>query len=113
MVNWYKEDSKFYGMTTSSVSNRETVQFESGKPRDFLKDSTSRKIHSVSFRIVSMDEELFFWDWYDNILLSGTQTIKMKDFLNPEGFKEYRMADEPQTNDAQFPKEFSVTFEEV
>lgn len=113
MVNWWKVEEKFYGMTTATKENIETVEFESGKPRDFLKDSTPRKIHSVSFKIVSKDEEIFFWDWYENTLLSRTQTVKLIDLLKGEGFKEYRMASEPQTNDSQYPKEFTTSFEEV
>lgn len=113
MVSWFSLNQKFHSMTTSAKNNIQTLEFESGKSRDYLLDSTPRKIHSVSFNISSKTEEAIFWDWYENTLLSRTQTIKLPDFVRGTGTREYKMTAEPQTNDSQYPKEFTTTFEEV
>lgn len=113
MVKWFSEKQKFYAMTTQSKENIEKVEFENGKPRFYLKDSTSRKTHSFSFRFEKRFEEVVFWNWYDNILLSRTQTVELIDLVSGVGNKEYRMTEEPSVQDSQYPKEVQITVEEV
>jgi len=113
MVNWWKDNQKFFSMGTSGKNNIKTLEFESGKTRDYLLDSSPRKTHSVSFKIENRTEESTFWNWYANTLLSRTQTISLIDFVSGTGTKEYKMTEEPQTNDSQYPKEFTTAFEEV
>lgn len=112
MVNWYKAEQKFYGMESSSAENVEETVFESGKSRYTLKNSSPKLIHSFSFLISSKAEELSFWNWYRNTLLSRTQTVGLTDLVTHSGIKEYRMTVEPKIQNSQYPKECSVTVKE-
>ena len=111
-VSWYKDSPKFFGLSTSSNENIETVEFESGKKRFFLKNSTNKKAFSFSFLITDSQDEESFWSWYENTLLSRTQTVNLTDLVTGSGQTEYRMTEEPSTSDSQFPKEYSVSVEE-
>lgn len=112
MVDWYKEEQKFYGMTTEPENNVEETVFESGKTRYTLKNSSSKLVHSCSFLIMNKAEEVTFWNWYNNILLSRTQTVRLTDLVEHQGEKEYRVTSEPQMQNSQFPKECQITFKE-
>lgn len=112
MVNWYKTEQKFFGMDTEPSENVEETVFESGKSRYTLKNSSAKLIHSFSFLISSKEEELSFWNWYNTILLSRTQTVGLIDLVSHSGVKEYRMIKEPQIQNSQYPKECSVSVKE-
>lgn len=113
MVAWYKDEERFYDMNTSSKENIEVLEYENGKPRTYLKDSTSRKTHSFSFDITSKEDEIAFWDWYDNVLLSRSEHLELTDVISGKGKKEYRVTAEPYIPDTEFPKECNLSIEEV
>ena len=112
MVNWFSDKQDFYGMSTQSQENVETVEFEAGKKRYYLKNSSPKKVHTLSFTLWKREEEVAFWRWYEEDLLSRTQTVQLTDLVTNQGLKEYRMTEEPNIPDSQFPKECTVTLEE-
>lgn len=113
MVQWFSNKQNFYAMSTNSNENIEEVEFESGKKRYYLKNSSPKLSHSFSFLLKDKAEEVAFWNWYSNILLSRTQTVELMNLVTLEGTKEYQMTEEPSINDSQFPKEVNITVEEV
>ena len=112
-VSWFRNNEKFYAMSTGSVPNVETTEFESGKNRMYLKNSTGRKSHKVSFVLWKSSEETAFWNWYDNTLLSRAEYVQLTDFISGSGIKLYQMTEEPSIPDSQYPKECQVSFEEA
>lgn len=110
MVAWFRQNEKFYALSTSSAENVVEVTYENGKTKTYLKDSSGRKTHSVSFLICNKDEESAFWAWYDNVLLSRSQTVLLPGFIDGGMMVEYRMTAEPQIQNGQYPKECQVSF---
>ena len=113
MTQWYKSEQKFFGMTTAPENNVITTEFESGKVRYQLRNSTPKLTHSFSFLLKSKEDELAFWNWYNNDLLSRTQTVELYDLVKgaPDK-KEYRMTTEPAVQDSQYPKECQINVKE-
>ena len=112
-VNWPNDvNTNFYGMTGSSVENVITTEFESGKKRTRLKNSSVKRTFSVNLDLWTSAEDESFWDWYDTSLRSRAQTVWLKDFRGTNVIKEYRMTQEP-SSEGQKPKILSLTFEEV
>lgn len=112
-VEWSdKVNSDFYGMSYGANENTETVKFESGKPRTFLKNSTPTK--SMTFRVSfwTKGEELAFWDWYENVLLSGAEALRLTDLVSLEGTREYRMTSTPKVSEGAFPLTCTISVEE-
>lgn len=102
---------KFYGMTRSSEENIISTKFESGKERCRLKNSVPKRTISVQLDLQSKEEERDFWDWYDNELLSRSETVFLPDFLGSTKGREYRMTEEPSI-EGQLPKTLTLTFRE-
>lgn len=112
-VSWFRNNEKFYAMSTGSVDNVVVTEFESGKNRMYLRNSTGRKSHQVSFTLWKKTEEIAFWNWYDNVLMSRSEYVQLTDFISGSGTKLYQMTEEPSIPDSQYPKECQVTFEEA
>lgn len=113
-VNWPEGvPNKFYGMQRTPENNTLTTEFESGKKRYILKNSSPKITFSVMLDLKSKTEELLFWNWYKDVLLSRTQTVMLPDFLEPdsETEKEYRMIEEPSA-EGLLPKTFTFNFKE-
>ncbi len=111
-VSWFRQNEKFYAMSTGSIENIEKTEFESGKNRTYLKNGTGKKAHKMSFTLWKKTEEVAFWNWYDNTLLSRTEPIQMTNFITQQGNTLYMMSEEPEIPDGQYPKECQVSFEE-
>ena len=112
-VNWSGAvDTNFYGMTSSASENIITTEFESGKKRTRLKNSSVRRTFSVQLDLWTKTEEAAFWFWYDTALHSRAQTVWLPDFLGQAVMKEYRMTEEPSC-EGQHPKVLTLSFEEV
>lgn len=112
MVNWFENKQNFYGLTTNSENNVEVTEFENGKKRYILKNSTPKLNHTFSFLLMDKDAERNFWNWYADVLKSRTQTVELRDLITRDGNKEYRMTDEPTVNGSQYPKEVNVSVQE-
>lgn len=112
MVEWYKDTFDFYELTTTPDSNIIETQFESGKVRYTLKNSTPKKTHNFNFDLKNKDDELNFWTWYSDTLLSRTQTVKLLNLISGKGFKEYRVTEEPSVSEGSYPKTCSMSVRE-
>ena len=111
-VNWYKDAQDFYAMTTSSIENVETIEFESGKKRYMRKNTTGKKAFSFSFNLIDKADETAFWTWYDESLCSRANTVYLTDLVKHTGTTEYRMTEEPALQNSQYPKECQLSVEE-
>lgn len=113
-VNWSpRVNTKFYAMSAGAKENIEETEFESGIVRTNLKSSSMRRRFTVSFPLRSREEENFFWDWYDNTLLSRTQNFVVTDFVRRDRLTEYRMTGEPDVDGSQYPKKATIEVEEA
>lgn len=111
-VEWSSSVSTaFYGMQRSPEDNTLVTEFESGKKRYILKNSTPKLTFSVMLDISTKAEERAFWTWYTEVLMSRTQTVYLDDFLGSGDTKEYRMIEEPSA-EGLVPKVFTFTFRE-
>lgn len=112
-VEWSTNvNMKFYGMTRATEENVIKTQFESGRERYRLKNSSPKIAFSVQLDLNTKAEERAFWDWYNDTLLSRTETVYLPDFLGGTTGKEYRMTEEPSI-EGQRPKVLTLTFKEV
>ena len=117
MVAWpVAVNQDAYGLDISGGDNVESIEFESGKARTFLKNSAPKKVFSF---LLSMDdvgassEFKVFVAWWDDVLLSGSESFEFPDLLNRgAGDVEYRPTG---TYGAigQRRKEVSLTVEEM
>ncbi len=115
-VSWNSEvNTDAYGMDTSAVDNVLRVEFESGKEKTYLKNSSVKKIFTFMLSMNdsgSNSEYKKFWDWYDNTLLSGSLSFMFPNLLTHSGTKEYLMTAVPTAN-GQNPKEVTISVKEV
>lgn len=113
MENWPSGVNRnFWGLSTSVKDNLQTVEFESGAKRTYLKNSQAKKTFSFSLSLWTKEEEASFWSWYDNTILSGSLTFGLADFLTGSGTTEYRMAGRPSVS-GQYPKTLKLSVEEA
>jgi len=114
-VAWSAEvNTKAYGMDHSPIENVERIQFESGKERDYLKNSRGRKQYTflIDMEDVGPDSEFkAFLSWYDDDIKSGALTFDFPNLITHSGLKEYRFLDYGATG--QRVKEVSITLEEA
>lgn len=101
-----------YGMSTGVKENVKATEFESGKSRTFLLNSEPKRIFSFNIDFWSDEEEKAFWTWYDNVLLSGSESFSFPDLLEHTGDGEYVMTDTPSVS-GQMPKTVSISVREV
>lgn len=115
-VNWNNEiNTDAYGMDTSANENVIRVEYESGKEKTYLKNSSVKKV--FTFMLSMQDkgansEYKKFWAWYDNVLLSGSLSFMFPDLITHSGLKEYIMTDVPSAK-GQNPKEVTIAVKEV
>lgn len=113
MENWPGTvNTDFYGLTTSVKDNLQTVEFESGAKRTYLKSSEAKKTYSFSLTLWTLEEEEAFWSWYDDTILSGSLSFGLTDLLTGKGTTEYRLTGQPSVS-GQYPKELSLSVEEA
>lgn len=111
---------KAFNENGSFEQNVISQKFESGIERLYLKNSSSKKIHSISINMKYKPNEdcefKRFLYWYDNFLLSRSENFYFPNILNPsddkDTWKEYKMTSEP-TWSGQNPKTVSFNIEEV
>ena len=100
------------GMSTGVKENIKATEFESGKSRTFLLNSAPKHTFSFNIDFWSDEEERIFWTWYDNVLLSGSESFLFPDLFTHTGTTEYIMTDTPAVS-GQMPKTVSITVREV
>ena len=115
-VNWNNEiNTDAYGMDTGADDNVIRVKYESGKEKTYRKNSSGKKIFTFMLSLPdkgSNSEYKKFWDWYDNVLLSGSLTFMFPDLVTHSGLKEYLMISVPSAN-GQNPKKVTISVKEV
>lgn len=82
-----------YGMDLGGGDNVAVIEFESGKARTFLKNSAPKKVFSFVIEmedIGASSEFKTFLDWWDNTLLSGSQSFLFPNLVTHTGLIEYR-----------------------
>lgn len=113
MENWSSSVNKnFFGLTTTVNENLNTIEFESGVKRTYLKNTTPKKKYSVSLNLWTKTEEVAFWNWYNDTILSGSLTFGLKDFTTQSGLTEYRLTSVPSVS-GQYPKTLTLQIEEA
>lgn len=107
-----KVNTDFWALETSVNENTQSVEFESGIKRTYLKNSVAKKTYTFSLALNNKTEELAFWNWYDNTILSGSLSFSLYDFLTQSEITEYRLTSKPSVS-GQYPKTLNLTVEEV
>lgn len=113
MENWASNvNQNFFGLTTTVNENVNTIEFESGVKRTYLKNTTPKKKHSLSLNLWTKTEEVAFWNWYEDTILSGSLTFGLTDFSTQNKITEYRLVSVPSVS-GQYPKTIILQLEEV
>jgi len=108
-------NTKAYGMDTGGGENVESIEFESGKARTYLKNSVPKKVFSFVIRmndVGATSEYKYFLAWWDNTLLSGALSFYFNDLITHSGLKEYR-ATQTYSVTGQKYKEVTFSVEEM
>ncbi len=108
-------NNKAYGLDISSGSNIIETEFESGKKRNYLKNSVGKKVFSFNLWMedVGQNSEFkMFVLWWDNVLQSGANFFRFPDLLGRNQLTEYRITDQYSAR-GQAHKEISLSVEEV
>lgn len=113
MVAWADGvNQKAYGMNTEYEDNLVKIQFDSGKERTYLKNSAPKKEFSFNLRFEDSganSEYKKFLNWYENILLSGSQSFEFPNLITHNGTAEYKMTDTPSARGQKYKEvSFSV-----
>jgi hypothetical protein len=104
-----------YGLDISGGNNVESIEFESGKARTYLKNSTPKKIFSflLSMEDVGAGSEFkSFVAWWDATLKSGSLSFGFPDLMGSGATKEYRCT-ETYSASGQKRKEIALAVEEM
>lgn len=115
-VNWCQNvNTDAYGMDDGADDNLETVTFESGKKRTFLKNSAPKMIFTFTLNMkddkTANCEYRRFWEWWKNTLLSGSLSFYFPNLLTHSGYGEYKMTAVPSAN-GQKNKVVTISVEE-
>ena len=96
MVAWPEDvNQKAYGMNTEYEDNLVKIQFDSGKERTYLKNSSS--------------EYKKFLNWFENVCLSGSQSFAFPNLITHSGNAEYKFTDTPSARGQKYKEvSFSV-----
>lgn len=109
--SWCKDvNRRFFGVNRTPKPNVRKVSFESGKDRTYLLNSSVKRTFSANLTLTKA-EEIAFWDWYDNVVLSGSDSFILPDILTGIGEKEYKFVGEPSV-DGVSPRKLTVTIME-
>ena len=113
MVAWPDGvNQKAYGMSIDYEDNKVEIEFDSGKKRTYLKNSSPKKEFSFNLKFDDSganSEFKKFLSWYDNVLLSGTQSFAFPNLITHEGTSEYKMTDTPSARGQKYKEvSFSV-----
>lgn len=112
--NWNSNvNTDFFNLTTFPEDNVIRIGYESGRESTCLKNSTPKKQHSFTLLLWNRTEELAFWDWYENTILSGTLSFILTNLLSRTGNKEYKMTSVPTVESGAYPKELTINVKEV
>jgi hypothetical protein len=104
-----------YGLDISGGNNVASIEFESGKARTYLKNSSPKKIFSFLLYLDdtgATSEIKKFVTWWDDVLLSGSESFAFPDLLNRGVDTEYRMT-ETYSASGQKKKEIALAVEEM
>lgn len=104
-----------YSMDKEPNDNVETIRFESGKLRTYLKNSVGKKQFSflLSFDDTTVGGEYdLFVAWWDEVLLSGSLSFYFPDLRKRDQLTEYYALGDYGSS-GQNPKEVSLTVEEA
>lgn len=113
MENWPSGVNRnFWGLSTSVKDNLQVVEFESGAKRTYLKNSQAKKTFSFSLSLWTKAEEMSFWGWYEDTILSGSLTFALPDFITHAALTEYRLTGQPSVS-GQYPKTLTLNVEEA
>lgn len=116
MITWpaaVNQDA--YGLDISGGNNVESIQFESGKARTYLKNSAPKKVFSflLSMEDASASSEFdAFIAWWDGALQSGALSFGFPDLMGSGVTKEYRCT-ESYSASGQKRKEVAFSVEEM
>lgn len=105
-----------YGMEMDPIPNVERIEFESGKPRTYLKNSAGRKRFAfiLSMEDVGPDSEYkAFLQWWDETLLGGALSFLFPDLITHAGLTEYMSSDATFGVSGQRRKDVKLTVEEA
>lgn len=108
-------NQKAYGMNAEYQDNLVKVEFDSGKERTYLKNSSPKKEFNFNLRFEDVganSEYKKFLSWYENVLLSGSQSFEFPNLITHEGTAEYKMTDTPSARGQKF-KEISFSVVEM
>lgn len=108
-------NTKAYGMDIGGGENTESVEFESGKSRTYLKNSAPKKVFSFLLYmddVGSSSEFKTFVAWWEQVLLSGSLSFYFPSLVSLSGLKEYRPT-ETYSASGQHKKEVSISVEEM
>lgn len=117
--NWSdKVNKKFYALDGSYRANTESVEFASGRRITHLKNSVPTKAFAVS--ILLDDTKLqegktefeHFLFWWENVILSGSESFYLTDIVSGKGIKEYCLTEPPKWT-GQGKKEVTLQIEEA
>ena len=112
VVNWSDNvNNNFFGMTVGVKDNVFRQEFESGKVKTYLKNSTPKKTFGLNFMLHSQFEESAFWNWYTLSLKSGANALRLTNLLTNSGTQVYLMTSTPSV-EGQFPKTVTIELEE-
>lgn len=119
MAEWSNRvNTNFYGEDGRYLSNREKIEFKSGRTIYSLNNSVPKKEHALKLRVNDTDkadgktEFEWFLYWYENTIKSGTIPFLLADIVTGTGLKNYMLTEEPNWS-GQAYKEISITLEEV
>lgn len=104
-----------YGMETSIKDNLKRIEFESGKERTFLKNSTPKKVFSfmLSLEDIGVNSEYKkFINWFCTTLQSGSNSFLFPNLVTHIGLAEYKLTAVPNIS-GQSPKEVSLSVMEM
>jgi hypothetical protein len=115
MVAWPPNvNTKAYGMSVAIIPNFKETEFESGKPRRYLINSSPKR--SFTFNIEMTDdgsgsEYKAFLAWFTDVLLSGVNTFSFPNLITHTGLTEYWLDDF--SSSGQLKKEVSLSVREA
>lgn len=104
-----------YGMDTSGGDNVEYTDFESGKKRTHLLNTTPKKQFSFMLNLNddgAGSEYKLFVAWWEQTLLSGSLSFLFPDLITHSSNTEY-LATEAYSVTGQLNKEVTLTVEEM
>lgn len=116
MIAWAENvNNNAYGMETTLKENVIITEFESGKSRTYLKNSSPKMVHSFMLDLKdtgATSEYKRFLSWWKNDLKSGSLSFAFQDLITGTGLSEYKMTEVPSATGQKW-KTITITVEEM